>query len=51
MPGDAPCRAAARDDTTIAAGTFLPLRDRIASTLLGLAQDFGKSVGDGRIVI
>jgi len=38
-------------DTTIAAGTFLPLRGRIACTLLELAQEFGRDVGSGRIVI
>jgi CRP/FNR family transcriptional regulator, cyclic AMP receptor protein len=38
-------------DTTIAAGTFLPLRGRIACTLLELAQEFGEDVGAGRIVI
>ena len=37
-------------DTTIAAGTFLPLRGRVACTLLGLAQEFGQDVGSGRIV-
>jgi CRP/FNR family transcriptional regulator, cyclic AMP receptor protein len=38
-------------DTTIAAGSFLPLRGRVASTLLELARDFGQDVGSGRIVI
>ena len=38
-------------DTTIAAGTFLPLRSRVACTLLELAQEFGQDVGSGRIVI
>jgi len=38
-------------DTTIAAGSFLPLRGRVACTLLELAQDFGQDVGSGRIVI
>jgi CRP/FNR family transcriptional regulator, cyclic AMP receptor protein len=38
-------------DTTIAAGTFLPLRGRVACTLLELAQEFGQDVGSGRIVI
>jgi CRP-like cAMP-binding protein len=38
-------------DTTIAAGTFLPLRGRVACTLLELAQEFGRDVGSGRIVI
>ena len=38
-------------DAVIAAGSFLPLRGRVARTLLELAQDFGQDVGDGRIVI
>jgi CRP-like cAMP-binding protein len=38
-------------DTTIAAGTFLPLRGRLACTLLELAEKFGQDVGSGRIVI
>jgi CRP/FNR family transcriptional regulator, cyclic AMP receptor protein len=38
-------------DSTIAAGTFLPLRGRVACTLLELAQEFGQDVGSGRIVI
>jgi CRP-like cAMP-binding protein len=38
-------------DTTIAAGTFLPLHGRVACALLELAQEFGKDVGSGRIVI
>ena len=38
-------------DTTIAAGSFLPLRGRVACTLLELAHDFGQDVGSGRIVI
>jgi CRP/FNR family transcriptional regulator, cyclic AMP receptor protein len=38
-------------DTTICAGTFLPLRGRVACTLLELAHDFGQDVGSGRIVI
>ena len=38
-------------DTVIAAGSFLPLRGRVACTLLELAQDFGQDVGSGRIVI
>jgi CRP/FNR family transcriptional regulator, cyclic AMP receptor protein len=38
-------------DGTIAAGTFLPLRGRVACALLELAHDFGKDVGSGRIVI
>jgi CRP-like cAMP-binding protein len=36
--------------TTIAAETFLPVRGRIACTLLELAQEFGRDVGCGRIV-
>jgi CRP/FNR family transcriptional regulator, cyclic AMP receptor protein len=38
-------------DTTIAAGTFLPLHGRVACTLLELAQEFGQDVGSGRVVI
>jgi CRP/FNR family transcriptional regulator, cyclic AMP receptor protein len=38
-------------DVTIAAGTFLPLRGRVACALLDLAHDFGKDVGSDRIVI
>jgi CRP/FNR family transcriptional regulator, cyclic AMP receptor protein len=38
-------------DATVAAGSFLPLRGRIACTLLELAQDFGQDVGAGGIVI
>ena len=38
-------------DSTVAAGSFLPLRGRVACTLLELAQDFGQDVGAGRIVI
>ena len=38
-------------DMTIAAGPFLPVRGRIACTLLELAQEFGQDVGSGRIVI
>ena len=38
-------------DAVLAAGSFLPLRGRVAVTLLELAQDFGQDVGAGRIVI
>ena len=38
-------------DVTIAAGTFLPVRGRIACTLLELALEFGQDVGSGRTVI
>ena len=38
-------------DVTIAAETFLPVRGRIACTLLELAQEFGRDVGYGRIII
>jgi CRP/FNR family transcriptional regulator, cyclic AMP receptor protein len=38
-------------DTTIAAGSFLPLKGRVAATLLELAEHFGQDVGSGRIVI
>ena len=36
---------------TVAAGTFLPVGGRIACTLLELAQEFGRDVGSGRILI
>ncbi len=38
-------------DAVVAAGSFLPLKGRVARTLLELAQDFGQDVGSGRIVI
>jgi CRP-like cAMP-binding protein len=38
-------------DVTIAAGTFLPLRGRVACTLLELTDNFGKEVGRGHIVV
>jgi CRP/FNR family cyclic AMP-dependent transcriptional regulator len=38
-------------DAVVAAGSFLPLRGRVACTLLELVQDFGQDVGSGRIVI
>jgi CRP-like cAMP-binding protein len=38
-------------DIVVAAGSFLPLKGRVASTLLELAENFGQDVGSGRIVI
>ncbi len=38
-------------DAVVAAGSFLPLRGRVALTLLELAHEFGQDVGGGRIVI
>jgi CRP-like cAMP-binding protein len=38
-------------DTIIAVETFLPVRGRIACALLELAQEFGRDLGSGRIVI
>jgi CRP/FNR family transcriptional regulator, cyclic AMP receptor protein len=38
-------------DAVVAAGSFLPLPGRVASTLLELAENFGQDVGSGRIVI
>jgi CRP-like cAMP-binding protein len=38
-------------DAVIAAGSFLPLKGRVARTLLELAENFGQDVGSGRIVI
>jgi CRP-like cAMP-binding protein len=35
----------------IAAESFLPLRGRVAVTLLELAEHFGESVGEDRIMI
>jgi CRP-like cAMP-binding protein len=38
-------------DVVVAVGSFLPLKGRVASTLLELAENFGQDVGGGRIVI
>ena len=38
-------------DVVIAAGSFLPLKGRVASTLLELAGHFGQDVGSGRVLI
>jgi CRP/FNR family transcriptional regulator, cyclic AMP receptor protein len=38
-------------DMLIAAGSFLPLKGRVARALLDLAHAFGKNVGGNRIVI
>ena len=38
-------------DTTVAAGSFLSLKGRMARTLLELAEHFGQEVGSGRVVI
>ncbi len=38
-------------DATVAAGSFLSLKGRVARTLLELAEDFGRNVGPGRVVI
>jgi len=38
-------------DAALAAGSFLPVRGRVACTLLELAEDFGHDVGSGRVVI
>ena len=38
-------------DSVVAAGSFLPLKGRVAATLLDLAEHFGQDVGSGRIVI
>ena len=38
-------------DTTVAAGSFLSPKGRMARTLLELAEHFGQEVGPGRIVI
>jgi CRP/FNR family transcriptional regulator, cyclic AMP receptor protein len=38
-------------DSVVAAASFLPLKGRVAVTLLELAENFGQDVGAGRIVI
>jgi CRP/FNR family transcriptional regulator, cyclic AMP receptor protein len=38
-------------DEVVAAATFLPLKGRVAVTLLDLAEHFGHDVGSGRIVV
>jgi CRP-like cAMP-binding protein len=38
-------------DQIVAAGSFLPLKGRVARALLDLAHAFGKNVGGGRVVI
>ncbi len=38
-------------DMILAAGSFLPLKGRVARALLDLAKAFGKDVGSGRILI
>jgi len=38
-------------DAVVAAGSFLPLKGRVARALLDLALAFGQDVGQGRIVI
>jgi CRP/FNR family transcriptional regulator, cyclic AMP receptor protein len=38
-------------DHLVAAGSFLPLKGRVARALLDLAKAFGQEVGDGRILI
>jgi CRP/FNR family cyclic AMP-dependent transcriptional regulator len=38
-------------DDVVAAGSFLPLKGRVARALLDLAEAFGQDVGQGRILI
>jgi CRP/FNR family cyclic AMP-dependent transcriptional regulator len=38
-------------DAVVAAGSFLPLKGRVARALLDLAEAFGQDVGQGRILI
>jgi CRP-like cAMP-binding protein len=38
-------------DQVVAAGTFLPVKGRVARALLDLAKAFGNEVGGGRVVI
>jgi hypothetical protein len=47
------CSAARLRDTdqVVAAGTFLPVKGRVARALLDLAKAFGNEVGGGRVVI
>ena len=52
-PVAAPIAAVALESTstTVAAGTFLPVKGRVARALLDLAKAFGNEVDGGRIVI
>jgi CRP-like cAMP-binding protein len=38
-------------DSVLAAGSFLPLKGRVARALLDLSEAFGQDVGQGRILI
>jgi CRP-like cAMP-binding protein len=38
-------------DQVVAAGSFLPVKGRVARALLDLAKAFGNDVGGGRVVI
>ena len=38
-------------DGVVAAGSFLPLKGRVARALLDLAEAFGQDVGKGRVLI
>ena len=38
-------------DEAVAAGSFLSLKGRVAKMMLQLAEDFGRNVGSGRVVI
>ena len=38
-------------DGVVAAGSFLPLKGRVARAMLDLAEAFGQDVGQGRILI
>src|SRR6201994_3848738 len=38
-------------DSVVAAGSFLPLKGRVARALLDLSEAFGQDVGQGRILI
>ena len=51
LPGRYGATRLRETDVTVAAGSFLSLRGRVARTLLELAEHFGEDVGSGRIVI
>jgi CRP-like cAMP-binding protein len=51
VPGGLLAKRLRKTDTTVAAGSFLSLKGRMARTLLELADHFGQEVGPGRIVI
>ncbi len=50
-PGDLAASRLRDTDAVVAAGSFLPLKGRVARALLDLAEAFGQDVGQGRILI